>query len=180
MFLSISDKTHTTIGSLLPFEKLAMLYSTSKKLKKVLHTDFTKRSHPAIIDYLGNRIMEEREIEPCEPYSMRIVDSQTLKFEHLDENNIHRLTYFCTALSEDEKSLLVKASYIFPEDGVNMPYAMIDVTITPSEINPAKEGTVTIKKQCSTDSITESEYNDGLDPRLVIEWCPVGMPEIMD
>lgn len=171
----------TTIGGFLPFKDLARFYLASTKTKKALLKDFIARSHPAVIDYIGNRIMEEREAEPCQPYTMLVRDAQLIRFENLDEDKTGWLTFFSTALSDDENSLEVRTSYIFSEEEeVNSVEAMIKVTITPSKENPTKNVTVVIKREYNIWSTTTLEYTDGFNPRLALEWCPVVVPNLSD
>ena len=175
-----SESIITVIGGFLDFQGLARFCLCSAEVNKVLRKEFITKSRPAVIDYLGNMIMEEREAEPCTPYTMIVRDAQLIRFENLDEENTGRLMFFSTALSDDEESLVVRASYVFTEDDVVSIETFIEIMITPSKTNPAKNGTVRIKKQHHLESITESEYTEGFNPRLVIEWCPVARSEIRD
>lgn len=175
-----SEELLTTIAEFLDFQGLRLLCFASKESFKVLREKFLTQAHPHAVAYLARQIIQERIRAPRPDwYQMCIRDENLIRFADLDHQESGVLMLFSTELAENKESLTIQAAYAISEESFTRAEAFISVKITPSRENPMRSGTAIVTRQRDTTTVITTQYTEGFNPRLALEWCPVEMPNDM-
>jgi hypothetical protein len=169
----LTEELLTAIAEFLDFKGLYRLSLTSKKVSTGVFQEFLTKSHPHAVACISRRIMQAR---ISTPFRMNLTVRDPLhwlRYDDLDEEQDGSLVLFCSEISDDRKSLVVRTSYARSDGGFAMLEDFIEATITPSRDDPMRRGAVSIKRELTT---TTTEYTDGFDTRLALEWCPLEYP----
>ena len=158
-----------SIANHLDFKNLARLCASSKTCMKFLAAQFARKAHPHALETIAQRIVEERKRTPYNPFTeMRVRDASFIVFIEKDEEGNGSTTTFWVRVEED--AVRVTTTYTRDERYFSeiMDHRTAIITLD-TTANPMRSGTVMLEDDRSSAVV----FTNGLDPALVLGWCPL-------
>ena len=171
----LDETTLLAVAEFAEFPALARLCQTSKATMAALKG---KVLHRRAVALMAPRIMEEFKQMNRVPFQMVVRDTETLRFNDLDDDQSGTVTMIWVSTTNGGKSVEFKSAYVAYDGGFSTVEASIEVVVTPSETPPFDSGTMRITRYLDDDdaATTTEEYMGGFDYTRVRHLCPVHCP----
>ena len=176
--MSIPEEVFKLITSHLDFKELARLCSTYKESYKTLKQDLAVKSHPHAVAFIAHNIMAERLRMPSGEFELSVRNETLVLFNSLNSDGNGPTTRFSVETGEDKQSIEVKVNYGHRQEDLLITGSSVSVVIIPSSKSPIRSGRIQITR--GDGPTTTTEYTNGIDPRLVLEWCPLDTPNDLE